>query len=194
MLSASSGVQTILMPPDNARLTIATVDIDELQRWVVSAVIAVLLHATAAILLIRLQKPIASFEGTAAVIVVDLAAFVPTAQEFDPEIAPGPLQHEVESNFEPPKPQEKPLEKTEKPPAADAEAVLPKEPDKTPDIAKETVLPAPQTTAPPAPRPSAAQVASWHGKVAAQIEKHKRYPAAARSQHETGVAPAFIYA
>jgi protein TonB len=34
----------------------------------------------------------------------------------------------------------------------------------------------------------AAQIASWHRKVATQVERHKGYPAAARSRRETGVA------
>ena len=42
-------------------------------------------------------------------------------------------------------------------------------------------------TSPPRPRPSAAQVASWHRKIALQVERHKGYPAAARARHETGV-------
>jgi protein TonB len=60
---------------------------------------------------------------------------------------------------------------------------------KPPDKPKEEATPpAPETTSPPRPRPSAAQVASWHRRIAQQIEQHKGYPPSARARHETGTA------
>jgi protein TonB len=168
----------------------ATVDVVELRRWAASAAVVLLLHATAALLLTRWHEPIAGDEGTAA-IVVDLAPFAAPANESKQDIAPGPLQQEAERTPEPQvqKPEEKPEEKVELPPAPNAEVVLPQEPDKNPDTPqKEVTPPVPQTTAPPLPRPSAAQVASWHRKIATQVERHKGYPAAARSRRETGIA------
>ncbi|MFY9601772.1 MAG: energy transducer TonB, partial [Pseudolabrys sp.] len=54
--------------------------------------------------------------------------------------------------------------------------------------AEEPTPPVPQATAPPRPRPSAAQVASWHRQIALQVERHKGFPASARARHETGTA------
>ena len=52
----------------------------------------------------------------------------------------------------------------------------------------EQTPPAPETTSPPKPRPSAAQIASWHRKIALQVERHKGYPASARARCEMGIA------
>jgi protein TonB len=72
--------------------------------------------------------------------------------------------------------------------APDADVALPAEPAKRPDTPKEEPAPpVPVTTAPPPPRPSAAQITSWHRQIATRIERHKGYPAAAQIRHETGV-------
>ena len=70
----------------------------------------------------------------------------------------------------------------------DAEVKLP-ERAKPPDKPKEELTPpVPETTSPPRPKPSAAQIASWHRRIAQQVERHKGYPASARTRHETGTA------
>ena len=70
----------------------------------------------------------------------------------------------------------------------DAEVKLPDE-VKQPEKPKEDVTPpVPETTSPPRPKPSAAQVASWYRKIAQQVERHKGYPPSARARHETGTA------
>jgi protein TonB len=140
----------------------------------------------AALLLIRSPQPLLS-NGETPAIVVDLAPLFPPRPDWEPDVAPGPLQQEAQSSPEtPPQPEESPLEKADRPDPANTEVVLPREPDKIVDPREESALPAPQTTAPAPPRASAAQVALWHRKIATQLEKHKRYPPAAR--HRTGLA------
>jgi protein TonB len=70
----------------------------------------------------------------------------------------------------------------------DAEVKLPEE-AKPPDKPKEEPSPpVPETTSPPRPKPSAAQIASWHRRIAQQVERHKGYPPSAQARHETGTA------
>ena len=168
----------------------AALDADELRRWTASALVVIAIHAGAAIMLASQHVPLSGDEGTAAV-VVDLAPYLGPPAESAYDVAPGPLQQQTE-----PAPQqqaEKPEEKVEEkieppPPAPEPEVVLP-EPVKPVDKPKEELEPpAPQTTAPPRPRPSAAQVASWHRKIVKQIELHKGYPPAARTRRQTGTA------
>ena len=54
--------------------------------------------------------------------------------------------------------------------------------------AEQPTPPVPQATAPPRPRPSAAQVASWHRQIALRVERNKGYPTSARAGHQTGTA------
>ena len=78
--------------------------------------------------------------------------------------------------------------KSRLPPVPDAEVQLPQEQIKTPEQPKQENAPVLRATAPPEPRPSAAQIAYWNRKIALQVERNKSYPAAARTRHETGTA------
>jgi periplasmic protein TonB len=173
-------------------MTLAATTAADLRRWAASAAVVVAIHAGGALMLTRWVEPVAGDEGTATV-AVDLAPFTtpqPDAQQQD--VAPGPLQQQAESPPEPPppKPEEKKEEKAEPPPEAPApEVVLPRESEKPLEPPKEQPAPpVPETTAPPRPRPSAAQVSSWHRQIAMKIERHKRYPTAAQARRETGTA------
>ncbi len=169
----------------------AAMDSGDLRRWAASAALVLALHAAAAVTLSRWREPLSGDEGDAA-IVVDLAPYAGPPAESANDIAPGPLQQQFEPipQPEPEKPEAKVDEKVEPPPPmANPEVVLPPEPVKPPEKLKEEPKPfAPDTTAPPRPRPSAAQVASWHRKIVLQIERHKGYPAAAQARRQTGVA------
>jgi protein TonB len=169
---------------------IATVaDSYDLRRWVLSAAVVVGLHAALVVLLTRWHEHVAGDEGSDA-IVVDLAPFTGPSTESKNDLAPGPEQQQSTATPDVlPKPEEKPQEKIERPPVLpDADVQLPlevKPPDKP---IEQPSPPVPQATSPPRPRPSAAQVASWHRRIALQVERHKGYPASARARHETGTA------
>jgi protein TonB len=170
---------------------IATVaDSYDLRRWVLSAAVVVGLHAALVAMLTRWHEHVAGDEGSEA-IVVDLAPFTGPSTESKNDLAPGPEQQQSTAtpDVQPPKPEEKPQENIERPPVLpDADVQLPlevKPPDKP---VEQPSPPVPQATSPPRPRPSAAQVASWHRRIALQVERHKGYPASARARHETGTA------
>jgi protein TonB len=163
---------------------------DDLRRWVASAALVLALHAAGVALLLRGHEPLAGDEGSDAV-VVDLAPYVSLPNPSpDENVAPGPLQQEFEPPPPPPKPEQKVEPKIEPPPPVpQPEAVLPPETVTPPDTPVEEPQPAvPQTMAPPPPRPSAAQISSWHREIVLRIEREKTYPPAARAAHEVGTA------
>ncbi len=165
-------------------------DIYDLPRWVLSAVVVIGIHAAFTLIVTRWHEVIEGDGGSEAV-VVDLAPITSQQSQTKDDLAPGPLQAQSDATpqVERPQPEQQPEEKAEPPPLPDAEVQLPQKPVAPPEKPKEqqktAVL---ETTAPPKPRPSAAQIASWHRKVALQLERHKRYPLAARSRRETGTA------
>jgi protein TonB len=165
-------------------------DSHDLPRWILSAALVIGVHVALALMLTRWHEPVEGDEGIEA-IVVDLAPFTSAPTETKDDLAQGPVQEqsEVTPQAEPPKPEQQPEEKAEPPPLPDAEVQLPQKIVKPPDEPKEQPSPPVQeATAPPKPRPSAAQVASWHRKIALQVERHKGYPAIARARRETGIA------
>ena len=171
-------------------MTAALLGNDDVRRWVFSGAVVIAAHLGLVAILTSWHERVTGDEGTEA-IVVDLAPFTGPATESKTDLAPGPEQQQsiATPDAQPPKPEEKPQEKMETPPIVpDADVQLPadiKPPDKP---REEPTPPVPQATAPPRPRPSAAQVASWHRQIALQVERHKGYPASARAGHQTGTA------
>jgi protein TonB len=167
---------------------IAVLDRADLSRWGFSALVIATLHAALILTLTRWHEPVIGNEGTDSII-MDLAPFPGPTKNSRSDLAPGPEQQQSQSAPETPRPQaEHKPEKTEPlPPLPDAEVQIPLE-RKSPEKPVEQTPPVPETTAPPRPRPSAAAVASWHRKIALQLERHKGYPAAARMRRETGTA------
>ena len=164
-------------------------DRNDLSRWLLSAFVVIGIHAVLAVTLTRWHEPLAGDEGTEA-IVVDLAPFTAPPTESRNDLAPGPEQQQSTAppNAQPLKSEEK-QEKIElPPPVPDADVQLPAEPIKPPNKPIEQPSPPAVETSPPRPRPSAAQVASWHRRIALQVERNKGYPASARARHETGTA------
>src|SRR3974377_1609958 len=151
----------------------------DLRLWVASAAVILALHASAGLWLMSWHDVLAGDEGTEA-IVVDLAPFTGPAAEIKRDLAPGPEQQQAAPVPEPqPKePDQKLDERIEPPPSLpNADVTLPREMPKEPERPKEEMLPpAPLTTAPPPPRPSAAQLSSWHRKIVIHLERHKNYP------------------
>ncbi|MGC2822812.1 MAG: energy transducer TonB [Pseudolabrys sp.] len=164
-------------------------DRNDLPRWLLSAVVVIGIHAALAVTLTRWHEPLAGDEGTEA-IVVDLAPFTAPPTESRNDLAPGP---ERQQSTAPPDAQPlKPEENQEKielpPPVPDADVQLPAEPVKPPNKQIEQPSPPAVETSPPRPRPTTAQIASWHRRIAQQVERNKGYPALARARHETGTA------
>ena len=170
---------------------IATVaDSYDLRRWVLSAAVVVGLHAALVVMLTTWHEQVAGDEGSEA-IVVDLAPYTGPSTESKNDLAPAPEQQQSTAtpDVQPPKPEEKRQETIERPPVLpDADVQLPLEVKPLDKPVEQPSPPVSQATSPPRPRPSAAQVASWHRRIAMQVERHKGYPASARARHETGTA------
>ena len=171
-------------------MSVIPADRYDLPRWVLSAAVVATLHASLFTLLMRWHEPVPGDEGTEAII-VDLAPYTGPSTDRKNDLAPGPEQQQSKStpDAQPPKPEETPLEKIEPPPPVpDADVQLPAEAKPPDKPTEQPTPPVPETTSPPRPRPSAAQVASWHRRIALQVERHKGYPESARARHETGTA------
>jgi protein TonB len=120
---------------------------------------------------------------------VDLAPVVAPPTESRNDLAPAPEQQQSKAVQDVQQPEQTPQEKiVPPPPVPDAEVKIPEEVKPAEKPKEEPTPPVPETTSPPRPRPSAAQAASWHRRIAQQVERHKGYPASARARHETGTA------
>jgi periplasmic protein TonB len=155
-------------------------------RWAGSIAVALAVHMTAVLGLVDWDEPVFGAERPS--ITVDLVPFVNPLAELRDD-APGPLQPQSE-----PTPQshakleEEQSEKTEYTLVVPDGDTMRRRPDNPETQAAPPSIAAPEATAPPPPRPSVAQVASWHRQIAMQIERHKAYPATARARHQTGIA------
>jgi periplasmic protein TonB len=160
----------------------------DLRRWSLSAAVVISLHAALVVMLTTWHERMPGDEGAEA-IVVDLSSVTAPPTDSRNDLAPGPEQQQSKSTKDVRQTEQTPRERIEPPPPVpDAEVKLPEE-IKQPETPKEDATPpVPETTSPPRPKPSAAQVASWYRKIAKQVEQHKGYPASARARHETGTA------
>ena len=171
-------------------MTAALLGNDDVRRWIFSGAVVIAVHLGLVAMLTSWHERVTGDEGTEA-IVVDLAPFTGPATETKNDLAPGPEQQQSidTPDTQPPKPEEKPQEKMETPRLVpDADIQLPTDVKPPEKPIEESTPPVLQATAPPRPRPTAAQVASWHRQIALQVERHKGYPASARGRHETGTA------
>jgi protein TonB len=160
----------------------------DLRRWSLSAAVVISLHAALVLTLTNWHERMPGDKGTDA-IMVDLSSLTAPPIESRNSLAPGPEQQQSKSTRDVRQIEKTPEEKIEPPPPVpDAEVKLPDK-VKQPEKQKEEVTPpVPETTSPPRPKPSAAQVASWYRKIAQQVERYKGYPPSARARHETGTA------
>jgi protein TonB len=165
----------------------ATVDIVDLRRWLLSALVVLGLHASTALLLLHWHEPITGAEPTDDAITVDLAPFTTPKSESSQDLAPGPELQETAPEPAADEPQQQPAETSEIPPVAEAEVTLPK-----PEEAEQPQpIPQPSAAAPAAPprqrTASRAEVQSWYRRILTQLERHKGYPAVARARGQTGI-------
>jgi protein TonB len=169
-------------------MTAIAADSYDLRRWMLSAAAVIAIHATLVVRLTTWHERLPGDEGTEAII-VDLAPVVAPPTESRNDLAPAPEQQQSKAVQDVQQPEQTPQEKiVPPPPVPDAEVKIPEEVKPAEKPKEEPTPPVPETTSPPRPRPSAAQAASWHRRIAQQVERHKGYPASARARHETGTA------
>ncbi len=158
----------------------------EFVRWVIAAAVVLGVHAGALMYLFATHEP--DIVGTVSdAVTVELAPMDSTPDAVESDLAPAP-ETMVEQAPLPdlPKPQEEPREqvKLERPPdETPAEIPLPAE--KPPEKAQDSPPPAP-VTAKPVKAAAPNVEASWLTNVVRQLQRQRRYPAAARSRKEEG--------
>jgi periplasmic protein TonB len=171
----------------------------EAARWSACFALAVAFHAVGAAALFARWSEDSDLVANAPVIMVDLAPVAISPNVTPNELPPGPLQQEAKPESEP----EKPIERVELPPDPQAEpvAVMPppkpveKPKEKTPKQ-KQASLPSMPSTADhrgdraAAPMPGASSrnsdaAPNWKSQLVAALERQKRYPSEARGDQGT---------
>jgi protein TonB len=190
-------------------IALAAEDVADLRRWIISAAVVVLAHGAIAAGMMRWREAIEPAEPAGA-IVIDFAPILEGPAAPPTEIPPGPEQVMAEATPEQ-KVEQQPVEETppEVKPAPNPELTV--EPPK--EIKQETTeaprIPAPTTSAPQSmPLQTAAipaaptqgrlnpnnstAIPTWRTQIVALLERNKRYPPAAQSRHEHGIAQVFF--
>jgi periplasmic protein TonB len=158
----------------------------DLARWAVAGAVVVGMHAGAVAYLLATHEP-DEIGAISDVVTVELAPIDSTPDAVEQDVAPAP-EAMIESQPLPDQPQPKPEQeemKVEQPPdetPTDVPLPVPKPPEKV----VEAPPPAPQTAqrvkgGAPAVEPS------WQANLLRQLQRFKRYPAAAQSRNEQGV-------
>ena len=135
---------------------------EEAVRWAVCFALVLMFHGIVAFVLRQSVAEALDFGIDAPVVMLELP----------PEAPPAPQEQPPE----PPPPEEI------KPPEPDEVAPPEPEPPPPPPVVQQ------QVTAPPVPQVSRSYVVTWQGRLAAHIERYKRYPADARERGEQGLA------
>src|SRR6516162_3886646 len=182
-------------------------DLADLRRWVVCGAVIVFAHGAIAAGMVTWREAIEPAEPAAA-IVIEFAPVPVAPAAPQTEIPPGPEQ--VMSDASPNKPAESLEEKAKVAEKVASESVDEPPPQEVPTPQRqEPRPPAPTTSAPQAlPHQTAAipaaptqgritptnsnAVPTWKTQVVALLERNKRYPAAAQSRREQGVAQLFF--
>ena len=170
-------------------------------RWGACFALALSFHAAGAAALLARWSDDSDAVASAPIILIELAP-LPVAPAIVPtQLPPGPQQSETQPEPEP----VKPVETVELPVAPQAELQLSPPPkpiekpkDKTPKPKHASLASAPSTTEhkadrAAAPMPGAASrnsfaLPGWKSQLVARLERYKRYPAEAQSRGEHGVA------
>jgi protein TonB len=191
-------------------IVLAAADIADLRRWMISGAIVVLAHGAIAAATVAWHNDIEPAEPAAA-IVVEFAPLPVAPANREMDIPPGPEQ--VMSEMVEEKPEQK-IEPVEEPPPPAPNPDVAIQPP-TPEVKQETPQreeprpPAPTTSTPqaapvetaaipaapvqgqPTPKSSNA-IPTWKTQIVALLERNKRYPPAAQSRGEHGVAQVFF--
>jgi len=185
-------------------MTILSQNRNDLLRWAICGAVVVMAHGGLAAALVQWVEPLDTAEASAA-IVVELAPISAAPAPMTEDIPPGPEMVQVEAA------PEKPVEvaKLEEPPEElkpepEAEVALPPPEAKPEPPQPESAPPAPVTSAPQAvqmalasvpaaptqgtPKPSdSTAIPTWRSRIAAALERTKRYPSEARQRRQQGV-------
>ena len=158
----------------------------DLVRWSVAAIVVLGIHVGAVVCFLFWHQPTVEIGDDASIVTVELAPIDSTPDAVARDDAPAP-ETMIESKPVPEPQKEKPTEelKVEQPPD-EAPAIVPAPVAKPPDKVEETPPPAPLTAQQVkggAPRIEP----SWQTSLMRQLQRSKRYPAAAQSRNEQGV-------
>jgi periplasmic protein TonB len=184
-------------------------DVADLRRWVISGAIVVLAYGAVAAAMLKWHEEIEAEELSGAIVVEFAPAPVGPAV-VNTDIPPGPEQvmsEAVPEKVETAPPEEPPPEVK---PAPNPEVPVEPTPQEVkPEPRQEPRPPVPTTSAPqamptqtalvpaaplqgrPTPRISTA-IPSWTSRLAAALERNKRYPPAAQARGEQGVTQVFF--
>jgi protein TonB len=157
----------------------------DLLRWAIAAAVVVGIHAGAIAYFLAWQQP-AAIGDDAEIVTVELAPIDSTPDAVARDDAPAP-ETMTESKALPERQKEKPPEelKVEQPPD-ESPTTVPVPVAKPPEKVEETPPPAPRT-AQQVKGGAPAIEASWQTSLVRQLQRYKRYPAAAQSRNEQGV-------
>jgi protein TonB len=133
---------------------------EEIVRWAICLTVVLLAHGLVGLVL-RQSVAASDFGADLPVVMLELPDLPPPAVE--------------EQKPEPPTPEEV------KPPEPEPEVVMPT-PEPPPPVEEKVTAP------PPVPQVPLKLVATWQGRLAAHIERFRRYPAEARERGEQGLA------
>jgi protein TonB len=182
---------------------LAAEDLADLRRWAICGAVVVLAHGAIAAAIVNWQDPIDEAEPAGA-IVIDFAPVPAAPASHQTELPPGPEQ--VQSEAVPETPIKKVEEETKEKVEAKGEETIQEKAEVKP-VEQQPQQAVPTTTAPIpvpaqiAPRPAAPvqalptdsrAVQAWMGQLSTLLERNKRYPKAALSQREQGIAQVFF--
>jgi len=147
-------------------------------RWVICFAIVMACYYAGALALLTNVSETSDSGVDAPVVMLDLPEALTPSDAPVRDLPPGPMETEETEATPPPKEEAKP------PPEPQADVALPMpEPPKPEPPAEEM-----HSTAPVAAKTPPKAVIRWQGLLAAHIERFKRYPAAARSRGDKGIA------
>jgi protein TonB len=174
-------------------IALAADDVADLRRWMISGVVVLLAHGSIAAGMVRWRETVEPGEPGGAAVVIDFAPVVVAPATQPSNIAPGPKQEMSEAV---------PEQKVERRPVEEPPPDVPSAPN--PEIAVEPPREAKQEvtqesnvtvqeTAPPQFVPAqTTAIPAWQTQILALLERHKRYPVAAQSRHQQGIAQVFF--
>lgn len=159
-------------------------------RWIACFVVVVAAHGMAALSLLE-SREASDFDAGAPVVMLELPE-APAAPSTPPsDLAPGPPEEQTEAT-PPPKEETKPIEEE-----AEVALPIPEPPKPEPPVEQREATATPSVEMPPSaaapPTPGAAVrtpavYIRWQSALAAHLERFKRYPTAARSRGDQGIA------
>jgi periplasmic protein TonB len=183
-------------------IALAVDDVVDLRRWIISGAVVVLAHGAIAAGMIRWREPIEFAEPGGAAIVIDFApvAVAPATQQST--IAGGseqvseivPEQKVQQQPVEEPPPDIKPAPNPELalvPPREVQQEVVEEPAPMAPQSGQTGAAPKAPIEAQPNPSNSNA-IPMYRTRIAVLLERHKRYPTAAQSRRQEGIAQVFF--